>query len=126
MYRLLREESKMSGDKDKLYRVIRVVDKMEAMVSYLALNKDRFAPSSLERTVFSWSIEDIFNRDLLRHQVKRIPNTFTSLESYLNSFAGPLIEEVHADSFSSLDGYAQASFTQVIKLQKLNDDNPIW
>jgi senataxin len=69
MNRLLREESEMSGGKDKLYRVIRVVDKMEAMASYWALNKDRFAPSSLERTVFSWSIEDIFNRDLLRHQV---------------------------------------------------------
>lgn len=58
-----------SSDKDKLYRVIRVVDKMEALASYWALNKDRFAPSSLERKVFSWSVDDIFNRDLLRHQV---------------------------------------------------------
>lgn len=65
-----REERKMSSsDKDKLYRVIRVVDKMEALASYWALNKDRFTPSSLERKVFSWSVDDIFNRDLLRHQV---------------------------------------------------------
>jgi hypothetical protein len=61
-----REESNVSSEKDK-YRVIRVVDKMEAVASW-ALNKDRFA-SSLEKKVFSWSIQDIFNRDLLRHQV---------------------------------------------------------
>jgi senataxin len=34
----------MRGDKDRLYSVIRVVDKMEAMASYWALTKDRFAP----------------------------------------------------------------------------------
>ena len=65
-----REESSMNSSKDKLYTVIRVVDKMEAVESYWALNKDRFSPSSLERKVFSWSIDDIFNRDLLRHQVR--------------------------------------------------------
>ena len=67
-----REESSMNSSKNKLYRVIRVVDKMEAVESYWALNKDRFSPSSLERKVFSWSIDDIFNRDLLRHQVTSI------------------------------------------------------
>jgi hypothetical protein len=61
-----RKESNVSSEKDK-YRVIRVVDKTEAVASW-ALNKDRFA-SSLEKKVFSWSIQDIFNRDLLRHQV---------------------------------------------------------
>lgn len=59
-------------------------------------------------------------------QVKRIPDTFTSSESYLNSFAGPLIEEVHADIFSSLDGYAQANFAQVIKVQILDGDKSIF
>jgi hypothetical protein len=60
-----REESNVSSEKDK-YKVIRVVDKMEAVASWA--NKDRFA-SSLEKKVLSWSIQDIFNRDLLRHQV---------------------------------------------------------
>ncbi|KAL6882574.1 hypothetical protein ACP4OV_011264 [Aristida adscensionis] len=54
--------------------------------------------------------------------VKRIP----SFESYLNSFAVPLIEEVHADIFSSLDGYAQASFIEVVHVAKLDDEKPIF
>jgi len=52
-----------------------------------------------------------------------------SFESYLDSFAGPLIEEVHADIFSSLAGYAQANFTQVIKVEKLDGkkfENPVF
>ncbi|KAJ1272387.1 hypothetical protein BS78_06G198100 [Paspalum vaginatum] len=57
-----------SSGKGRPYRVIRAVDKMGAVASYWALNKDRFAPSSLERKVFSWSIQDNFNRDLLKHQ----------------------------------------------------------
>ncbi|CAD6262581.1 unnamed protein product [Miscanthus lutarioriparius] len=62
-------------------------------------------------------------------RVKRIPDTFVSFESYLDSFAGPLIEEVHADIFSSLAGYAQANFTQVIKVEKLDGkkfENPVF
>ncbi|KAF8651704.1 hypothetical protein HU200_063217 [Digitaria exilis] len=59
-------------------------------------------------------------------QVKKIPDTFESFASYLNSFAYPLIEEVHADIFSSLDGYAQASFIEVIKMEKLDNKKPIF
>lgn len=49
--------------------------KMEAVATYwAAVKKDdptlnRFALSNLESKVFSWSIRDIFNRDLLKHQV---------------------------------------------------------
>ena len=42
-----------------------------------------------------------------------------SFESYLDSFTWPLIEEVHADLFSSLDAHAQANFveaTQVLNI----------
>jgi senataxin len=59
-------------------------------------------------------------------QVKSIPDTFTSLCTYLNSFICPLIEEVHADVFSSLDGYAQASFIQIIWVEKLDDEKSIY
>uniref|UniRef100_A0A0E0KUC3 DNA2/NAM7 helicase-like C-terminal domain-containing protein n=1 Tax=Oryza punctata TaxID=4537 RepID=A0A0E0KUC3_ORYPU len=54
--------------------------------------------------------------------VKRIPDTFSSLESYLDSFTCPPIEEVHADVFSSLDGYAHANFIEVVRMEKLDDE----
>ncbi|WVZ86863.1 LOW QUALITY PROTEIN: hypothetical protein U9M48_033583 [Paspalum notatum var. saurae] len=54
------------------------------------------------------------------NDVKRIPDTFTSFGSYLNSFTWTLIEEVHADIFSSLDGYDQASFVEVTQVGNLD------
>ncbi|CAL5025815.1 unnamed protein product [Urochloa decumbens] len=83
-------------------------------------NDGRFALTYLDRQVFSWSVKDIFNRDLLRHKVKRIPDTFTSFGSYLDCFTWPLIEEVHADIFSSLDSYAQANFVEVTQVGNLD------
>jgi senataxin len=59
-------------------------------------------------------------------QVKTIPDTFKSLYTYLNSFICPLIEEVHADVFSSLDGYAQANFIEIIWVEKLDDKKSIF
>jgi senataxin len=55
-----------------------------------------------------------------------IPDTFESFPSYLNSFAYPLIEEVHADIFSSLDSYAQTTFIEVIQMEKLDGGKPIF
>jgi hypothetical protein len=42
---------------------------MEAVASYWAREKNRFRLSHLERKVFSWSVRDVFNRDLLRREV---------------------------------------------------------
>ncbi|KAM0826466.1 hypothetical protein ACQ4PT_068857 [Festuca glaucescens] len=106
--------------------------KREAVLSYwAALKKDdktvnRFSLGYLEHMILSWSVQDIFNKNLFREQVKSIPDTFTSLYTYLNSFICPLIEEVHADVFSSLDGYAQASFIQIIWVEKLDDEKSIY
>lgn len=44
----------------------------------------------------------------------------------MDAFVCPLIEEVHADIFSSLDGYAHATFVEVIKVVKLDDEKPIF
>jgi len=43
----------------------------------------------------------------------------------LNSFTWPLIEEVHADIFSSLDDYAQANFIKVTQVRNLDAKKPI-
>jgi senataxin len=49
-----------------------------------------------------------------------------SLHAYLDSFKGPLIEEVHYDVFSSLNGYAHANFIEIIRLEKLSDEKSIF
>ncbi|KAJ1292396.1 hypothetical protein BS78_02G387900 [Paspalum vaginatum] len=106
--------------------------KMKAVLGYWeSVTKDdrtlsRFDLGDLERKVFSWSIQDIFNRDLLRPQVCKIPDTFKSLHAYLDSFTSPLVEEIHADVFSSLDGYAHANFIEIIKLEKLDGEKSIF
>ncbi|KAL4614578.1 hypothetical protein ACB092_07G063700 [Castanea dentata] len=52
--------------------------------------------------VFSWSINDILNEDLYKKQVRQIPQKFSSISEYMNSFIYPLIEETHADLLSSM------------------------
>ncbi|CAL4981725.1 unnamed protein product [Urochloa decumbens] len=55
-------------------------------------------------------------------QVEKIPETFTSLENYLDSFTYPLIEEAHADILSSLKSYHHSQFIEVIIMQKLDHE----
>ncbi|XP_035821093.1 uncharacterized protein [Zea mays] len=105
----------------------RQTEGFEAVAMYWARAKKdgKFGLSYLDNQVFSWSVSDIFDRDLLRKKVKRIPDTFTSFESYLDSFTWPLIEEVHADVFSSLDGYSEANFIEVTQVGNLDASKPI-
>lgn len=49
-----------------------------------------------------------------------------SLHAYMDSFTGPLIEEVHYDVFSSLNDYAHANFIEIIRLEKLSDEKSIF
>ncbi|KAG5534406.1 hypothetical protein RHGRI_022506 [Rhododendron griersonianum] len=58
--------------------------------------------------VFSWSLSDVLNKNLYKPKVKLIPKTFSSTNEYLNSFIYPLIEETHADLFSSMETVARA------------------
>uniref|UniRef100_A0ACD5Z6N7 Uncharacterized protein n=1 Tax=Avena sativa TaxID=4498 RepID=A0ACD5Z6N7_AVESA len=100
--------------------------KMQAVVEYWArMKKGKHTLESwdltyLECKIFSWSQDDVLNKDLFKEKVKKIPTTFTSLEHYLDSFADPLVEEVHADVLSSFEGYHQAPFVQVAGIQKLD------
>ncbi|TVU16037.1 hypothetical protein EJB05_39584, partial [Eragrostis curvula] len=106
--------------------------KMEAAVSYWdkVVKDDRklskFALSFLENQVFSWSVKDVFNGDLFREKVKKIPETFTSSKSYFGSFSYPLIEETHADMFSSLNGYGHQNFIPVIRMERLYGGGKIF
>lgn len=83
---------------------------------------DNWDLTYLECQIFSWSLEDVLNKDLLKEKVKKIPKTFSSLEHYLDSFAEPLVEEVHADVLSAFEGYHQAPFVQVTRMLKLEQE----
>ncbi|CAH9069928.1 unnamed protein product [Cuscuta epithymum] len=52
--------------------------------------------------VFSWSLRDVMNENLLKDKVKEIPNNFMSTTQYRNSFVYPLLEETRADLVSNL------------------------
>ncbi|XVE85514.1 hypothetical protein DITRI_Ditri17bG0096700 [Diplodiscus trichospermus] len=71
-------------------------------------------------TVFSWSLEDIFNDDLYKHQVEKIPFSFWSVQQYFGSYLLPLLEETRAAMFSSMEVIARAPYAEVTHLCEAN------
>lgn len=72
-----------------------------------------FAGKSLVDLVFSWSLDDVLNKDLYKYKVKQIPKSFSSITNYMNSFIFPLIEETRADLCSSLTTLSLAPTFQI-------------
>ncbi|KAI7724648.1 hypothetical protein M8C21_006382 [Ambrosia artemisiifolia] len=66
--------------------------------------------------VFTWSIDDVLNKDLIRNKVTKIPQKFSSSTHYTNSFIGPLLEETHAQLLSSMSIISRAA-TRGIKVR---------
>ncbi|KAG0457372.1 hypothetical protein HPP92_022529 [Vanilla planifolia] len=74
--------------------------------------------------MFSWSVADVFNDKLFQDKVVEIPKSFVSIETYLNSFVYPLIEEVRADLLSGFQSITQAPIVRVLSLQAVkNEEN---
>ncbi|KAK8583040.1 hypothetical protein V6N13_069804 [Hibiscus sabdariffa] len=74
-------------------------------------------------TVFQWSLEDIFNDDLYKDQVEKIPVSFQSVEHYFGSYRLPLLEETRAAMSSSMEiidraPYAEVTYLNEVKSQK--------
>ncbi|KAK2376777.1 P-loop containing nucleoside triphosphate hydrolase superfamily protein [Trifolium repens] len=80
--------------------------------------------TSLISIVFSWTLEDLLNENLFKHQVPKIPKTFLSTNGYMNSFFPALIEETHSDLFSSLMSVPQASFCEIRTMEMSKEFNP--
>ncbi|PKI40633.1 hypothetical protein CRG98_038982 [Punica granatum] len=74
------------------------------------------AAMTLTDIVFSWSIDDIFNDNLYKHQVDEIPERFPSVEHYLRSFVYPLLEETRAESCSSMEMIPILPYAEVTEL----------
>ena len=53
-------------------------------------------------------------------QVKRIPFTFSSLKSYLESYASPLLEELRAEMSSGLESISTMPFVRISSIEEKN------
>ncbi|XP_057779564.1 uncharacterized protein LOC130998148 [Salvia miltiorrhiza] len=78
--------------------------------------KKQANPDQLVDIIFSWSIDDIMNNNLYKHNVNDIDDTFPSVKHYLNSFINPLIEETHADLRSNMTSLHSAPVVQVLEV----------
>ncbi|XP_076915166.1 uncharacterized protein LOC143574429 [Bidens hawaiensis] len=69
-----------------------------------------------DHMLFSWSLADILNHDLYKHQVEDIPLTFQSEHHYVGSFVYPLLEETRAELASSMEVMYRAPYAEIISL----------
>ncbi|OMO60734.1 hypothetical protein CCACVL1_23910 [Corchorus capsularis] len=112
----------------------RTIEKMGSSSSSDAVEKKMGGDCSSEKrditknlefipTVFSWSVEDIFNDNLYKDQVEKIPDSFESTEQYFGSFLLPLLEETRAAMHSSMETidrapYAEVTYFEHVKLRR--------
>ncbi|ONI29819.1 hypothetical protein PRUPE_1G215600 [Prunus persica] len=75
-------------------------------------------------TVFSWSFEDIFNENLYKNQVQKIPESFDSVKHYFSSYLYPLLEETRAQVHSSMETVDRSPFAEVVAFEKCNPYGP--
>ncbi|KAB2623949.1 hypothetical protein D8674_015609 [Pyrus ussuriensis x Pyrus communis] len=66
-------------------------------------------------TVFSWSLEDIFDENLYKNQ---IPKSFQSVQHYFGSYLFPLLEETRAQVHSSMETIYRAPFAEVVAFEE--------
>ncbi|XP_061990361.1 uncharacterized protein LOC133708840 [Rosa rugosa] len=80
--------------------------------------KKKIKPDPFTDTVFSWSLENIFNEDLYKDKVKKIPESFQSAEHYFGSYIYPLLEETRAEVHSSMETLNRAPFAEVVGFEE--------
>ncbi|XP_073028907.1 uncharacterized protein [Primulina eburnea] len=66
--------------------------------------------------VLSWSLEEIFDENLYKNQVEKIPQSFESVDQYLGSYVFPLLEETRAELASAMETVYKAPFAEVASL----------
>ncbi|KAJ3682014.1 hypothetical protein LUZ60_014587 [Juncus effusus] len=84
--------------------------------------EDREKKQSLMEMIFSWSMDQIIDKDLYKGKVAKIPNRFNSSEDYLTSFFPSLLEEVHADICHSIESISQSPIANVLFIDESNHD----
>ncbi|KAH6833401.1 hypothetical protein C2S53_011803 [Perilla frutescens var. hirtella] len=76
--------------------------------------------------LFSWTIRDIFDEDLYKNQVEKIPDSFDSVGQYLSSYIFPLLEETRAALASSLETVYKAPFAEVTSLIEMKPESLLY
>ncbi|XP_062113018.1 uncharacterized protein LOC133824159 [Humulus lupulus] len=92
--------------------------KGEASQSKKNKNKKSSAADRLTDTIFSWSLQDVFNENLFINKIGKIPDSFLSVEHYLGSYINPLLEETRAELHSSMEILYGAPFADVIAFEE--------
>lgn len=67
----------------------------------------------LVNKVFSWSIEDILNKDIFKTNIRTIPDTFRSVDEYLKCFVPHLLEETRTELSSSLGSLSKSPVCRI-------------
>ncbi|KAL1198953.1 putative helicase MAGATAMA 3 [Cardamine amara subsp. amara] len=79
---------------------------------------ERKEKKSLVSEIFSWSINGIFNKDIINsEEIKTIPDRFRSVDEYLNCFVSPLLEETRTELFSSLKSLSKAPIFYISSME---------
>ncbi|KAI5351774.1 hypothetical protein L3X38_004665 [Prunus dulcis] len=74
--------------------------------------------------VFFRSLEDIFNENLYKKQVQKIPESFDSVQHYFSSYLYPLLGETRAQVQSSMETIDRAPFAEVVGCEECNPYGP--
>ncbi|EXB88355.1 Helicase SEN1 [Morus notabilis] len=80
--------------------------------------KKKTAADRFTDIVFSWSLEDVFNENLFKDKVEKIPESFRSVRQYFASYVNPLLEETRAELHSSMETLYRAPFAEVISFEE--------
>ncbi|XP_021833779.1 probable helicase MAGATAMA 3, partial [Prunus avium] len=88
-----------------------------------SVEKEGVAGRGLIDLVFSWSMEDVLNRNLYKNQVTKIPDTFSTVTSYMKTFIPLLVEETHADLLSSMETLPQAPTCEILAVKPKGHKN---
>ncbi|KAK6146300.1 hypothetical protein DH2020_020169 [Rehmannia glutinosa] len=72
--------------------------------------------------IFSWSTQDIFDENLYKNQVEKIPESFECVDLYLGSYVFPLLEETRAELATAMETVYKAPFAEITSFAELKCD----
>ncbi|XP_078182260.1 putative ATP-dependent helicase C29A10.10c isoform X2 [Carex rostrata] len=66
-------------------------------------------------------MNDVFNINLFKNKIKKIPKTFESCEDYVNYFSFPLMEETRTDMCSAMKAFSHAPYIEILTVHHEKD-----
>ncbi|KAI3902612.1 hypothetical protein MKW92_023128 [Papaver armeniacum] len=84
----------------------------------LEKEKEKQHRQMLINSVVSWTLEDVLNHDLYKDKVETIPETFSSMEHYFNSFRYPLLEEIRTEMYTSIGNLSLSRTCSIFSIRK--------